>query len=87
MTLGSILTWLAVGLIAGFLADVVVKRVKIGLIGDLIVGVLGGFLGGWLFGLLGIDVGGTFWADVLAAFVGAVILLIVLRALRGGRRR
>lgn len=86
MSLGSILTWLAVGLIAGFLADVVVKRVKIGLIGDLIVGVLGGFLGGWLFGLLGISLGGGFWADVLAAFVGAVILLIVLRALRGGRR-
>ena len=87
MDIGSIITWLAVGLIAGLLADLVVKRIKVGLIGAVIVGVLGGFLGGWLFDLLKIPSGTGFLWDVISAFVGAVILLLVLRAIRGGRRR
>ena len=87
MTLGSILTWIIVGLIAGVLADWVVKSIRVGLIGAIIVGILGAFLGGWLFGLLGISIGSGFIGDVIAAFVGAVILLLVLRAIRGGRRR
>ena len=85
-TIGSILTWLAVGLIAGLLADLVVKGIKLGLIGAIIVGILGGFLGGWLFGLLNFSIGSGFIKDVITAFVGAVILLFVLRALRRGRR-
>lgn len=84
-TFYTILTWLAAGLIAGALADLVVKRIKFGLIGDLLIGLLGGFLGGWLASLLNIPIGDTFLYKVLTAFVGAVILLIVLRALR--RRR
>ena len=71
-------------MIAGVLADLVVKRIKVGLIGAIIVGILGAFLGGWLFGLLGISIGSGFIGDVIAAFVGAVILLLVLRAVRGG---
>jgi len=87
MTLGSVLTWIVVGLIAGILADWAVKGIRVGLIGKIIVGILGGFLGGWLFGLLNISIGSGFIGDVIAAFVGAVILLLVLRALRGKRRR
>ena len=86
MKIGSILTWIVVGLIAGVLADLVVRRIRVGLIGAIIVGILGAFLGGWLFGLLGISIGSGFIGDVIAAFVGAVILLLVLRAVRGGRR-
>lgn len=85
MTLESLLTWVAVGLVAGVLADMVVMRVKVGLVGAIIVGIMGAFLGGWIFSLLGISIGSGFWSDVLAAFVGAVILLLVLRALRGRR--
>lgn len=86
MTLGSILTWIVVGLIAGILADWAVKGIRIGLIGKIIVGIAGAFIGGWLFGLLNITIGSGFIGDVIAAFVGAVILLLVLRALRGKRR-
>ena len=84
-SLYTILTWLAVGLIAGVLADLVVKRIKVGLLGDIIVGILGGLLGGWLASLLNIPIGDTFLYKVLTAFVGAVILLLLLRALRRGR--
>ena len=77
-TIGSILTWLAVGLLAGLLADLVVKRIKVGLIGAIIVGILGGFLGGWLASLLNIPIGDTFLYKVLTAFVGAVILMALL---------
>lgn len=87
MTLGSALTWIVVGLIAGILADWAVKGIRVGLIGKIIVGILGGVLGGWLFGLLNISIGSGLIRDVIAAFVGAVILLLVLRALRGKRRR
>ena len=80
----TILSWIVVGLIAGFLAGVVVKGSGFGLIGDLIVGVVGGLLGGWisvnllhLGSMTGINI-----ESILIAFVGAVILLLVLRLIR-----
>jgi uncharacterized membrane protein YeaQ/YmgE (transglycosylase-associated protein family) len=80
----TILSWIVVGLIAGFLAGVVVKGGGFGLIGDIIVGVVGGLLGGWIsvnllhFGnMTGINL-----ESILIAFVGAVILLLVLRLIR-----
>ncbi len=51
MDLGSIVLWIIVGGIAGLLADWVIKGVRLGLLGAIVVGILGGFLGGWLFGL------------------------------------
>ena len=60
MTLESLLTWVAVGLVAGVLADMVVMRVKVGLVGAIIVGIMGAFLGGWIFSLLGISIGSGF---------------------------
>jgi len=80
----TILSWIVVGLIAGFLAGVVVKGGGFGLIGDIIVGVIGGLLGGWIsvnllhFG----DMTGINLESILVAFVGAVILLLVLRLIR-----
>lgn len=67
---------LIVGLIAGWLADMVVKN-GFGLIGDLIVGVVGSFIGGWIFSLLGLTAGG-FIGQLVMAFVGAVVLLVVV---------
>lgn len=78
----NVLTWIAVGAIAGLLADWVVKRINLGLIGKIIVGVLGGFLGGWIFDLLGFEIASGFWGNVIEAFIGAVILLMILRLLR-----
>jgi len=79
----GILVWIVVGAIAGFVASKVLTGKGMGLIWDIVVGILGAFLGGWLAGLAGIKVNtGTFTVSgVLAAFVGAVILLVVFRAL------
>jgi uncharacterized membrane protein YeaQ/YmgE (transglycosylase-associated protein family) len=84
----TILSWIVVGLIAGFLAGMVVKGGGFGLLGDIIVGVVGGLLGGWISvkllhigNMTGINLG-----SILIAFIGAVVLLLVIRLVRGGRR-
>jgi uncharacterized membrane protein YeaQ/YmgE (transglycosylase-associated protein family) len=79
----GILVWIIVGGIAGFVASKVISGKGMGLLWDVVVGILGAFLGGWLAGLAGISVNtGTFTiSGLLAAFVGAVILLVVFRAL------
>jgi len=85
----GILSWIVVGLIAGWLAGMVMRGGGYGLIGDIIVGVIGGLLGGWIATSLlhiGADVNGINLESILVAFAGAVILLIVLRLLNGGRR-
>ena len=80
----GLLSWLVVGLIAGFLAGVVMKGGGYGLIGDIIVGVIGGLLGGWIsVNLLNLgDMTGINLGSILIAFVGAVILLLVLRLIK-----
>jgi len=79
---GTALIWfLLIGLIAGWLAGQVMKGGGFGIIGDMIVGVIGAFLGGWLFGLLGISAGGLI-GSLITAFVGAVILILLLRLIR-----
>ena len=85
----GILSWIVVGLIAGWLAGHVMRGGGYGLIGDIIVGVVGGLLGGWLATSvlhIGADVNGINLESILVAFVGAVILLVLMRLLRGGRR-
>jgi uncharacterized membrane protein YeaQ/YmgE (transglycosylase-associated protein family) len=79
----GILVWIVVGAIAGFVASKVLTGKGMGLLWDIVVGILGAFLGGWLAGVVGIPVStGTFTVGgLLAAFVGAVILLVVFRAL------
>jgi uncharacterized membrane protein YeaQ/YmgE (transglycosylase-associated protein family) len=84
----DLLTWLIVGLIAGVLASLVMGGTGYGLIGDIVIGIVGAFVGGWLFRTMGVAVplsgiGGT----ILVAFVGAVVLLFVIRLLRRGRSR
>jgi uncharacterized membrane protein YeaQ/YmgE (transglycosylase-associated protein family) len=83
---GGIIAWLVVGLIAGWLAGVVMKGGGFGLIGDIIVGLIGAFVGGLVFSL--ITGGGTagFWGSIAIAFVGAVILIAIVRALPGRSR-
>jgi uncharacterized membrane protein YeaQ/YmgE (transglycosylase-associated protein family) len=84
----GILSWIIVGLIAGFLAGVVVKGGGYGCIGDVIVGVIGGLLGGWIasyFFHIGDPMSGINLESILIAFVGAVIFVVILRLI-GGRR-
>jgi uncharacterized membrane protein YeaQ/YmgE (transglycosylase-associated protein family) len=80
---GGIIAWLVVGLIAGWLAGLVMKGGGYGVIGDIVVGIVGAFVGGFVFSL--ITGGGTagFWGSIAVAFVGAVILIAIIRALPG----
>lgn len=75
----SLLWWLIVGLIAGFLASVVMRGGGYGILGDILAGIVGSFIGGWLFGLLGVSLGGGILGSIIVAFIGACILIAILR--------
>jgi uncharacterized membrane protein YeaQ/YmgE (transglycosylase-associated protein family) len=77
----SIVIFLVIGAIAGWLAGNVMKGGGFGLVGDIVVGIIGAFIGGWLFGVLGIAAGGLIGA-VITAFVGACVLLFVIRLIK-----
>ena len=82
MTLETFLLWLAIGLVAGWLASAVVGG-GYGVVGDIVVGVVGAFLGGWLFRVLQIasPLGGLA-GTIFIAFIGAILLLLMLRLIR-----
>jgi uncharacterized membrane protein YeaQ/YmgE (transglycosylase-associated protein family) len=84
----DLLTWIIVGLVAGVLASLVMGGTGYGIIGDIVIGVVGAFVGGWLFSALGVasPLGGLA-GTIFVAFIGAVVLLFLLRLVRGSRRR
>ena len=84
----DILAWIVVGLVAGWLASVVMRGGGFGIIGDIIVGMVGAVLGGFLAGaLLNMPnaVSGINITSIVVAFVGAVILIALLRLVSGRR--
>ena len=82
----DLLTWLIVGLIAGVLASLLVGSAG-GVIVDIVIGVVGAFIGGWIFQAAGWHTPFTGLAGtVFVAFVGAVVLLVVLHLIRGRPR-
>lgn len=88
----TILVWLLVGFVAGFLASRVALGHGLGLFGDVIVGILGALVGGFLAGVFHINVqiiGHPIISEMIIAFAGAVILLLIVRLFRpvGARRR
>lgn len=79
----AFIAWLIVGAVAGWLASIVMKTNKQqGLLLDIVVGVIGSFIGGFVFNLLNINIGGGIIGSIIVAFVGAVIFLAILRAVR-----
>ena len=82
----GILAWIVVGLIAGWLAGLVMKGGGYGIVGDIILGIIGALVGGFLAGLL-FDVpdpiNGFNLSTLLVAFLGAVIVVAVVRAISG----
>ncbi len=81
------ISWIIVGLIAGFLAGQFMKGGGYGIVGDIILGILGALIGGWLAqNLLGIGSTGLI-GSIIVAFIGAVILIAILRAVTGSRAR
>ena len=84
----DILTWLIVGLVAGVLASLLVGGTGYGIIGDIVVGIVGAFVGGFLFREAGWAAPfGGFAGGIFVAFVGAVVLLLLLHLIRGSRAR
>jgi len=82
MTLQQIIVWIIVGGVAGLLADALIKGIKLGLLGAILVGVAGAFVGGWLLGLVGVSLGAGIVGEIIKAFIGAVVVLLILRAFR-----
>jgi uncharacterized membrane protein YeaQ/YmgE (transglycosylase-associated protein family) len=78
----GLLAWIIVGLVAGWLAGVVMKGGGYGAVADIVLGILGGMVGGWLFGMLGIWPEAGLVGSILIAFVGAVVLIAITRVLR-----
>lgn len=83
MSLESLIWFLLIGLIAGWLAGLVMKGGGSGILGNMVVGVIGALLGGWLFSALRLPVpGGPLVGSILVAFVGAIVFIAILRAVR-----
>jgi uncharacterized membrane protein YeaQ/YmgE (transglycosylase-associated protein family) len=81
---GGILSWLVVGLIAGFLASRVMGGGGYGLIGDIVVGLVGAFIGGFLFGQFATGTT-AFVGSIVVAFVGACLLIWLVRMIAPSR--
>lgn len=87
MSLETIIIWLIVGAIAGFLAGLIVKGYGFGIIGNIVVGIVGAFLAGWLLPQLGLgfSVGSPLVTSILYATIGAIILLLLIGLVRRAR--
>ena len=81
MDITSLLIFLAIGAVAGWLAGIIMKGGGFGLLADIIIGIIGAVIGGLLFGLLGISVGGLI-GSIVTATVGAIALIFLIRLLK-----
>ena len=82
----SILAWIVLGLISGFIASKLVNKSGEGVVLDIVLGIVGAFVGGWLFNTFGhVGVTGLNVYSMVVAVIGAVIVLVIYHAL--ARRR
>jgi uncharacterized membrane protein YeaQ/YmgE (transglycosylase-associated protein family) len=82
----SLIVILFVGLVAGWLAGKVVRGAGFGIIGDIVIGIIGAFISSWLFPRLGFHLGAGIVGEIIYSAIGAIILLLVVRLIRGGGR-
>ena len=82
MAVETLLIWLLIGAVAGWLAGLIVKGYGFGQIGNIVVGIVGAFVGGWLLTRFGLYPGGGIIGDIIGATIGAVILLLIIRLIR-----
>jgi uncharacterized membrane protein YeaQ/YmgE (transglycosylase-associated protein family) len=82
----GILGWILLGLLAGWLAGVLVKGSGYGVIGDIILGILGALVGGWITStLMGVDVTGFNLPSLVVAVFGAIVVIFIARLLSANR--
>jgi len=82
----SILVILFVGLVAGWLAGKIVRGTGFGIIGDILVGIAGALIASFIFPKLGIHLGTGLLSEIIYSAIGAIVLLLVVRLIRGGGR-
>ena len=82
MAAQSLILFLVIGAVAGWLAGVIVRGYGFGVVGNIVVGVIGSFVGGWLFTHLHLVRGGGLLGAAIGATLGAVILLFLIRLFR-----
>jgi len=82
VTLESLLIFLIVGAVAGWLAGQIVKGHGFGLVGNIVVGIVGAFLAGFLLPCVGLAIGGRMVAAINNAMIGAIILLVLIGLLK-----
>src|SRR5947209_18478910 len=78
---GGLVAWIIIGLVAGWLAGVIMPGKGFGLVGDLIIGLVGAFVGGLIVNLVAPDATFGFWGSLLVALIGACILVAILHAI------
>ncbi|MER8482043.1 MAG: GlsB/YeaQ/YmgE family stress response membrane protein [Mesorhizobium sp.] len=78
----SLLVFIIIGAIAGWLAGLIVKGFGLGLVGNIAVGIVGAFIAGWLFPRMGFAIGGGIFASIIHATIGAVILLVLIKLVK-----
>jgi uncharacterized membrane protein YeaQ/YmgE (transglycosylase-associated protein family) len=83
---GGWIAWLVVGLIAGWLAGLVMRGGGYGIVWDVVIGLIGAFIGGLIFSLFMQGAVG-FWGSIGVSFVGACILIAIVRAVAPGRTK
>jgi uncharacterized membrane protein YeaQ/YmgE (transglycosylase-associated protein family) len=82
MSLETLVIWLVIGAVAGWLAGLIVKGYGFGIVGNIVVGIVGSLIGGFLFGQLGLFHGSGYLGAIIGATIGAVILLLLIRFIR-----
>ncbi|THF54943.1 GlsB/YeaQ/YmgE family stress response membrane protein [Ollibium composti] len=82
MGVESLIVFLIIGAIAGWLAGLIVKGYGFGLLGNIVVGIVGALIAGWLFPALNISLGSGILAAIIHAAIGAIILLVLIRLVK-----
>jgi uncharacterized membrane protein YeaQ/YmgE (transglycosylase-associated protein family) len=82
MGIESIIVWLIVGAIAGWLAGIIVTGYGFGLIGNIVVGIVGAVIAGWLLPRLGLGLPAGIVGSIIYAAIGAIILLVIIGLVR-----
>jgi uncharacterized membrane protein YeaQ/YmgE (transglycosylase-associated protein family) len=78
----SVIAWLIVGAIAGWLAGLIVKGGGFGLLGNIVIGIIGAVVAGWLLPQLGINLGTGIVRAIINAMIGGVIVLVIIALIR-----
>ncbi|MSP14621.1 MAG: GlsB/YeaQ/YmgE family stress response membrane protein [Chloroflexi bacterium] len=87
MPIWTLIVWLVIGAVAGYLASRIMGTPgPYGLVGDIVLGIVGGIVGGWILGLLGVSGDGGIIGSLITAVIGAMILLWLIRTLMPGKK-